>query len=382
MDDSIREKLIHLLYRREALLAIHSLGLKNVFAFGRNSPSEAVAEMQTVVHDLLERYPASYRDALKSFLTKIRINSDINNKAQRAVGYIWGPPGTGKTRFVNDMANSLNIPLCSLTMKDVQEEFTGGSFDDTSKIGVDEESFYGKLLMCIMKSGVRNPIIFIDEAGESFKKATDINTNHFDMSFWKKFLDPNAVSVKLWTYGKVDFDISRVTIILAGNYEPDEGLAGKISVLWFDKVSSDVKRNIANVAKEEVLLSMKQHIDEIFYSRVEELMDKMIPYILSTEVDSGVRTIESIIRNYGNFLLYNIMSGDSVSEEASREFIDKQLHNAFRRTIATTESILTKEEATKSIDEIAATPISHRSRRLQHESSGNSRSKKQRIVKN
>jgi hypothetical protein len=58
--------------------------------------------------------PKNVMVSLLSFFEQIRTNSDMRNKPVKALKYLYGPAGTGKTRFVRKLAKATGLPLCEL----------------------------------------------------------------------------------------------------------------------------------------------------------------------------------------------------------------------------------------------------------------------------
>lgn len=130
-----------------------------------------------------------------------------NKDALRPVICLVGPPGVGKTTFAESIALSLNKKFVKISL--------GGINDPAELLGHRKTyigSAPGKIVTSLIKSGVTNPIILLDEVDKMSKdyKGDPVNTllDILDNKQNKNFTD---------NYLEEKIDLSNITWILTAN---------------------------------------------------------------------------------------------------------------------------------------------------------------------
>ena len=130
-----------------------------------------------------------------------------NKDALRPVICLVGPPGVGKTTFAESIASSLNKKFVKISL--------GGINDPAELLGHRKTyigSAPGKIVTSLIKSGVTNPIILLDEVDKMSKdyKGDPVNTllDILDNKQNKNFTD---------NYLEEKIDLSNITWILTAN---------------------------------------------------------------------------------------------------------------------------------------------------------------------
>lgn len=130
-----------------------------------------------------------------------------NKDALRPVICLVGPPGVGKTTFAESIASSLNKKFVKISL--------GGINDPAELLGHRKTyigSVPGKIVTSLIKSGVTNPIILLDEVDKMSKdyKGDPVNTllDILDNKQNKNFTD---------NYLEEKIDLSNITWILTAN---------------------------------------------------------------------------------------------------------------------------------------------------------------------
>ena len=284
----------------------------------RVNPTEVTPKLQ----HLLSTYSPDNQKALSDFIDKIDDAADApiqDRYIRKNMAYFYGPPGTGKTKAARDIAAALGVPFFEILVKDKTPEQVFAEID-------------GFLKTC----PVKNPIIFIDEAGDALNppsspsahsprgsqySGSHQNRTHSSMAeAFLPFTNPNdgkylSPSIKLPHPGGmgsssrseveefeklsaqgIHHDISRLTMIFAGNVPlKDEALAQRVSTITFGKVDIGIRGLIArNMLTEKF---KKQFIDPETISKSDlETLNHIVKR--DHELYEGVRVIEDVINDY------------------------------------------------------------------------------------
>lgn len=172
--------------------------------------------MEQSIARLLEDYP-DITD-LQSIIRNIRGASTLN-RSRRTQIWLHGAPGTGKTRFVERLSETLQLPLARVSISDANEALVllGVAQKRLSEkiwesADYSDEVFMSTIPYHIIRTGCKNLIIFIDEAfGLVSGKfgARDLIKGLFDP-------DRRSIDTPMIVEG-ASFDYSAVTFILAAN---------------------------------------------------------------------------------------------------------------------------------------------------------------------
>lgn len=208
--------------------------------------SEVPNPQYNEINKYLENYKSANMDILNAvvhhtsnYSVKIGPNSNFKN-----ILFLEGAPGVGKTKMVEEIARMMNIPLITVDL---------GSADQSHIFGTGSES--GLLLKSLIKTPVRNAVLFLDEMDRVVNgTATPILTSLLP------FFEPNTNYIYN-SYLRSDIDISHYFIIGAGNSIPiDVALQNRINVVRIEGVTSLMKHKI-----------LRKKIDNLLYSEVENL---------------------------------------------------------------------------------------------------------------
>ncbi|RYF15048.1 MAG: AAA family ATPase, partial [Oxalobacteraceae bacterium] len=205
------------------------------------------------VRQLIDEYPSSVRPSLEALVAQMRANVFVK-RPRRVQAYLQGAPGTGKTHFVRRLAEVTGAPLYefSLNSESMRQELLGpehsSGFYDSEK---SDEQVVGQLAFGLLDTGVFNPILFIDEAGELLTghgNPTQIYdfARRASLAALKTVLTPDMDTLSLRGLGGLKLDFSRATLILAGNPKLDDpALITRLQQISFAPLEATQKRLIA-----------------------------------------------------------------------------------------------------------------------------------------
>jgi hypothetical protein len=203
------------------------------------------ASIEQGLRDMLGYYPPEKADELRRLVTRIRLNAMVDHP-QRVQLYLHGPAGTGKTTFVQRMAQVLGLPLVCVKLPPKKlEELTGTPFNIASFRDKDapDESFFGTLANALMKSDCTNAIVLIDE----------VTLTEHNLNFVKLLLNPDERKLRIGGHDAF-IDWRRVTVILASNAPlANEALQSRCQQILFDQIHPDAKHRTAEGAMNEVM---------------------------------------------------------------------------------------------------------------------------------
>ena len=319
---------LNLIRRREAVLMAIPLQEKNVAHYGTHVDSEKAALMDAKVKELVATLPERNRMTLKSTIRDIRDSSlpstNVTNKVQM---YLYGPHGTGKTVFTKKLAQTLGLPLCEIQLNgnSPTELIGNGQFSSDD----DDDVVFGKIFLCFIRSGVKNPILFIDEAGDYINGA---ETNPM-VSKLKLLMEPNALRVPL-VGEKIKFDISKATLILAGNSPlVNKELKSRVPQLEFDRLDEEQKQAAAKQAieqrKEQLNKTLSTEEKEIVFGEVQ----KLVPFVLAMNEDfkiPGARIVQQVIRDVASDARTMLADNDRIDQDWLKNSIKEKFQKYLR----------------------------------------------------
>jgi ATP-dependent Lon protease len=130
----------------------------------------------------------------------------LRGTAQPRVLCVVGPPGTGKTSFARAVARALARPFVVLSLGGVDDEVQIRGFERTYI-----RSRPGRVIRSIMKAGVMNPVMLLDEIDKLGRRWSDPAAALLEL------LDPETNNSFIDSYLQFGFDFSQVLFICSAN---------------------------------------------------------------------------------------------------------------------------------------------------------------------
>ncbi|KAL3894829.1 MAG: hypothetical protein SGCHY_005048 [Lobulomycetales sp.] len=314
MEGSLKRILIYQLRVRQSIFLAIPVEPVNVAHFGKGGDVELRKQTSTAVDELVKTFPEEARESIQDFIQVIRMNSMLPDTVEddedeavetifRAQRYFYGPPGTGKTFAAESIARALDLPMCRVSLEidnDMHESLTNVLFGRNPVQGVASafagseppalEKVPGEILGCMIKHGVTNPLIFIDEAGPS------LNDRH-QLQLLLKLFDPNRKTISVGG-GLFDVRIDKVSFILTGNVAISApALRDRLPTVEFDRAPEIAKaKNFERVWKASV-----RRMERVFgEEEAKKIADAVEPFrevvIAADKENVGCRSAERVIK--------------------------------------------------------------------------------------
>lgn len=225
----------HLLKRRQTILLgypsqfqmlARPVGALPANAIELTSAEEASLTVRRAA--LLQRY--GHVPAAQRILQEIIDRSLSRTANYRGQFYLYGPPGVGKTQFVNELAYALGVPMIEVRITE-HSEFQllapaaghAAQYNWTASTNaVQDINIMGIVPHALSVAGVLNPIIFVDEAHALLRArlggetVVDGTTAALNLIFGR---EPTQLPTPSIATGS-SYDTSRLTWILAANGGP------------------------------------------------------------------------------------------------------------------------------------------------------------------
>jgi ATP-dependent Lon protease len=201
---------------------------------------------------------------------------------------IKGPPGVGKTKLVKEcICKAMNIPLAFISLGGIDDASYLSGFNYTY-----EGSKYGKILDCLIKAEVMNPVFLFDE----LDKVSATSRGDEIINTLIHLTDPvqNERFVDKY-YQEIDLDLSKSIIIFTYNNEH-----------YINPILKDRMITISvegYTAKEKLMIAKNYLIDELlpkYNMKKGDIIfdDKLLEYIIDKiEKEDGVRELKRTINN-------------------------------------------------------------------------------------
>ncbi len=316
----------------------HALRIRYVMASLPTKPKKVKGmepgSDREALYKFINELPEAIRDDIGAIVEQMKTNSIETNTPSKIQVYLMGDAGTGKTSTVMKLSKLTGIPYCEFNGKDVQnsDELKGSiQFDSlpdlTSK--KDEstvENLLGKLFMCFAKTGVANPIIFIDEMGDIFKLMDDIVSYGFEHHLMgqrdlKLLFDPSVNEINIWGGRRFEMDLSRVTWITTGNYKCNWApVASRLNIIQFSALPVDNKKAIIQSAIQKEKEILNKHLTTSISQRVADILDQSMSIL--EEADKSVpggRISQSVVGMVSNWAIAQALRDGSSSGSLASE---------------------------------------------------------------
>lgn len=248
---------------------------------------ERLAMAQAVMDGVIVGHAEAKREVLK-LVCQDSLRPD--GARSYALG-LEGPPGTGKTRFVQEaIGPALHRPVVHIPL--------GGAIDTAFLLGhiyTYEGSREGRLVSGLIESKCMNPVFHFDE----LDKVSATERGGEIISVLIHLIDPTSnATMRDRYFHEVDVDFSRATCVFTYND------ASRVNPILLDRIT---RVKMDRPSKEDAVTIVKQHVVPKLvrrYGMNMHLGDAAIRAMVDSHHESGMRTIERLIeRVYSSALL-------------------------------------------------------------------------------
>lgn len=222
-----------------------------------------------------------YTEEKNYFITNIDLylNKNPDIRLHRKVICLAGPPGTGKTTFVQTLANAMKRELYLVSCAGLKLS------DEFSLLGDEEKKSI--VARAILKTEKKNPIILFDE----LEKAEDLEVQRQLISLFEKFERGEIFTDDY--YSDTRFDLKEISFLVAVNFLEDlaPSLRNKIELKELKGYKNEEKRRILKLKAEAFVKKYDLEKER------KEIFDKAIEFLVKERIqEKGVRKLELVLR--------------------------------------------------------------------------------------
>lgn len=299
----------------------------------------------TLLAALVDRQPEGASDTFNEVANSI-IASSIRGESDnsRPQFIIYGPAGTGKTTAVEALAKALGAPLIKLNYEKMEAtDISGENYSwSISKIPGEKENvkIKGAIRDAVRGSGIRNPIVLIDEFS-----AQEMKRSYWKEGMYKKLFNPDAVDDDNDKNGQENL-AHVIFFILTNDKREDFSPAMRSRFIEIDMPALDDEtfrkirdtrlstsaEQFRSLLREDRWQQDNQAITtELFSHAVDNAVDvasNHLEFISQKNKDKGARTIQAVVSQVIDHLLVEkLRAADpdyEVPDEKIKQMIEKR----------------------------------------------------------
>ncbi len=253
------------------------------------------------------------KKAIGIIVTQLQAQKAGKPTAKSSITCLNGPPGIGKSTFVKIIAKALGRKFQTIALGGVQDVAIVRGHSLTY-VG----SKYGKIMDAIIKSGVKNPLLLLDE----IDKIGATNAQGDVSAALLEVLDSNQNKVFTDDYFGVPFDLSEVFFIATSNDKEKIAppLRSRMDMLDLPGYDNDAKFKIVKEHLVSRTLNDLNMVGEAFPHKVTITDEAIREMITSYTQEEGIRELEKLVNKLFTEILEKTFS-EGTLDDSPRNFV-------------------------------------------------------------
>ncbi|WNE41228.1 MAG: Lon protease [Mycoplasmataceae bacterium] len=226
-----------------------------------------------------------------------------------------GAPGTGKTSFVNTLAEALGRKLEIISFSGLKE------FAEKSILGDEKKPSLAAWAM--EKTGCKNPIILLDEL-EKVEEGSEIQKDLIKFFNIYKNEEKDESGKFFDKFHKEELDLNHVTFFATVNYPEKLSplLKSKINMRILEDYNDEDKKSILRLKKKEI----EEDLKKIYGNEIGEVIPEGIIEELPNYInESGVRQTERVLYKIKEKYIFEREKGRKFSLENPKQWLEENV---------------------------------------------------------
>ena len=258
------------------------------------------------VRETLKNFPTAVKREMAQVVSEICSHSYQKSPAKRITPVMLvGPPGTGKTFLVRQLAEALDLPLCEIKIAEYKAIAGNDMWSNAPEKGV--------VIDALLKSSLEHPekppanaILFIDELDKVLHKGKDGSFTHPSgnevNTFLHSLLETGTTEYPIRRYGGASHPIGHIIVMLAVNHSFSDVLGDDAAEALESRIRTVDFREGFDITKKKAIVT--QFIEDANRRIGRDLIlpeDETIEKILQKDEEvklKGVRILREVVLQY------------------------------------------------------------------------------------
>lgn len=287
------------------------------------------------INAILQNYSSEVKQQVARLVAEIITHSSVEKPSKRITpALLKGPPGTGKTHLVRQLAKALELPFCEFKISEYRSINGNNMWSNDPERGV--------VLDALLKASLDQPqnpasniILFLDEPDKVLEKGKNEifthPTGNAVNTFLHTLLESGTVDFPLQRFFNADHSIRHMIVFLGVNrgftevlgQEGGQALETRVRTISFDKgFDREKKRALVADFIQEKYRELK--IDESSIPIDKGVIEKILNKDEEAKI-KGVRILFDVVNEY----IHSIINKDDVAFYADAEMAPFDVNGAY-----------------------------------------------------